>query len=290
MSIPTTEQILHDRVNLVRLVRRLAKAVAQPDWNAHAVDPWIGCQSMLQKLKYARKLLRNVETYNEMGLSSESYKHHKEMRNTIDRLEYAVNLANDRVAPMPHRPPPVLPTVPLPPPSARGLEPPQAPASSVTPISDAPENGLLLGPAEETLSSPEDPSPARSSSTLLFPDASVHSTASTPPTPAATTNLSSTSAHLQNSAAVQEELTAQLAQMARQLKANASHFSESLAADKAAMTDTDEKIAANYEVMKRERVRLRDHRGKSMGTTCLTLTSVFVVAIAFCVMFFVIRL
>jgi hypothetical protein len=44
------------------------------------------------------------------------------------------------------------------------------------------------------------------------------------------------------------------------------------------------------DVMKRERVRLRDHRGKALGTTCLTISSVkIVVAIAFLVMFFVIR-
>jgi len=42
--------------------------------------------------------------------------------------------------------------------------------------------------------------------------------------------------------------------------------------------------------MEREHVLLRDHRGKALGTTCLTISSVLVVvAIAFLVMFFVIR-
>ncbi len=92
------------------------------------------------------------------------------------------------------------------------------------------------------------------------------------------------------STALQEELSAQLAQMAGQLRRNAEHFSTALAADQAVLRNAEEKIGANYDVMKRERVRLRDHRGKSLGTTCLTITSVLVVAVAFLVMFFVLRL
>ena len=94
---------------------------------------------------------------------------------------------------------------------------------------------------------------------------------------------------LQHSTALQEELSAQLAQMAGQLRRNAEHFSTALAADQAVLRSAEEKIGTNYDVMKRERVRLRDHRGKSLGTTCLTITSVLVVAIAFLVMFFLLR-
>lgn len=94
---------------------------------------------------------------------------------------------------------------------------------------------------------------------------------------------------LQHGTALQEELSAQLAQMAGQLRRNAEHFSTALAADQAVLRSAEEKMGANYDVMKRERVRLRDHRGKSLGTTCLTITSVLVVAIAFLIMFFLIR-
>jgi hypothetical protein len=94
---------------------------------------------------------------------------------------------------------------------------------------------------------------------------------------------------LQHSTALQEELSAQLAQMAGQLRRNAEHFSKALAVDQAVLRDTEEKMSTNYDVMKRERVRLRDHRGKSIGTTCLTITSVFIVTVAFVVMFFVLR-
>jgi len=89
------------------------------------------------------------------------------------------------------------------------------------------------------------------------------------------------------STALQEELSAQLAQMAGELRRNAEHFSTALAADQAVLRSIEEKVGADYDVMKkRERVRLRDHRGKSFGTTCLTITSVLVVAVAFLVMFF----
>ncbi|KAH9028897.1 hypothetical protein EDB85DRAFT_1969160, partial [Lactarius pseudohatsudake] len=49
--------------------------------------------------------------------------------------------------------------------------------------------------------------------------------------------------------------------MAGQLRLNAQHVSGALAAG--------EKAGASLDVMKRERVRLRDHRGKALGTTCL---------------------
>jgi len=94
---------------------------------------------------------------------------------------------------------------------------------------------------------------------------------------------------LQHSTVLQEELSAQLAQMAGQLRRNAEHFSSALATDQAVLRNAEEKIVVNYDGMKRERVRLRDHRGRSIGTTCLTLTSVLVVTVAFVVMFFVLR-
>lgn len=77
--------------------------------------------------------------------------------------------------------------------------------------------------------------------------------------------------------------------MAGQLRRNAEHFSGALVADQAVLSAAEEKVGANLDVMKRERVRLRDHRGKALGTTCLTISSVLIVAIAFLVMFFVIR-
>lgn len=84
-------------------------------------------------------------------------------------------------------------------------------------------------------------------------------------------------------------MTDQLAQMASQLRKNAIHFGEALARDQAVLSDVDEKIGSNYDVMTKERVRLRDHRSKSWGTTWLTMASVLAVVVVFVAMFMVIR-
>ncbi|KAH9171169.1 hypothetical protein EDB89DRAFT_1178121 [Lactarius sanguifluus] len=87
-------------------------------------------------------------------------------------------------------------------------------------------------------------------------------------------------------ALLQEELAAQLTQMAGQLRRNAGHFSGALAADLGVLRAAEAKVGANLEVMGLEWVR--DHSGKTPGTTCPTISNV-VVAIAFLVTFFVIR-
>ncbi|KAH9168286.1 hypothetical protein EDB89DRAFT_2231941 [Lactarius sanguifluus] len=51
----------------------------------------------------------------------------------------------------------------------------------------------------------------------------------------------------------------------------------------------EEMVGANLEVANQVRMRVHDHRGKALGTTCLTISSVVIVAIAFLIMFFVIR-
>lgn len=144
---------------------------------------------------------------------------------------------------------------------------------------------LLLGSAEK-----DDPSLPREPSL----DAGAVSTSFLPPKIQVSPLVSTTDAApsqplLQHSTAVQEELSTQLAQMAGQLRRNAEHFSKALAADQAVLRDAEEKVGTNYDVMKRERLRLRDHRGKSIGTTCLTITSILVVTVAFVVMLFILR-
>ena len=144
---------------------------------------------------------------------------------------------------------------------------------------------LIFGSAEKESSSlPAKPSPDASAAetSLLSPGILV-------PPLATAADGAPAQALLQNSTAVQEELSVQLAQMAGQLRRNAERFSKALAVDQAVLHDAEEKIGTNYEVMKRERVRLRDHRGKSIGTTCLTITSVLVVTVAFVVMLFILR-
>lgn len=77
--------------------------------------------------------------------------------------------------------------------------------------------------------------------------------------------------------------------MATQLKKNAIHFSESLAQDQAVVTEAQEKLEGNHDIMKKERLRVRDLRGKTGSTTCLVITSVIAVFIAFVFMVLVIR-
>ena len=77
--------------------------------------------------------------------------------------------------------------------------------------------------------------------------------------------------------------------MATQLKRNAIHFSDSLGKDQAVVEDAQLKIEGNYDVMKKERLRARDLRGKSGSTTCLVVMSVVAVLVAFVIMVLVIR-
>ena len=101
--------------------------------------------------------------------------------------------------------------------------------------------------------------------------------------------IQSTPAFLETSTAVQDDLAEQLAKMAEQLKRNAMHFSEALEKDKGVLEGMDEKLDRNHDVLSKERVRLRDHRGKSWGTTWITILSLIVVTIGFFLTYFVIR-
>lgn len=92
-----------------------------------------------------------------------------------------------------------------------------------------------------------------------------------------------------STAAVHEELSAQLAQMASQLKRNAIHFSDTLARDQAVVEETTFKLESNFDSLHKERTRLRDHTGRGRKTTWLTIFSVLAVFVSFFVMFFIIR-
>lgn len=82
----------------------------------------------------------------------------------------------------------------------------------------------------------------------------------------------------------------QLAAMATQLKRNALHLAEKLETDKGVVEGAKAKIEQNYDVMTKERVRLRDHRSKSWGTTWLVMLSMVVAVVGFLLAFCVIRL
>ncbi|KAH9060265.1 hypothetical protein EDB87DRAFT_1822156 [Lactarius vividus] len=99
-------------------------------------------------------------------------------------------------------------------------------------------------------------------------------------------DAASASALLRNNTALQEGLAAQLAQIEGQLRRNTEHFSGPLAAYQGVLRVAEEKVGMNLDVMKRERVRLQDHRRKAPGTTCLTIASVIVITFWSCFLSF----
>ncbi|KAF7790066.1 hypothetical protein EIP86_001016 [Pleurotus ostreatoroseus] len=290
MSYQPSEQLLHDRVNLSRLLRRLEKTVVSQEWEEETRQPtratWIKTKGLLQ---YARKLLQNVEQ-NDFDASPSSAQRYHDLSTTIDKLEHQLQDTETRVTPKTVRPPPILPTIPLPLPSARGVVPqpveqPQprvgcSPSDDATGIPTIPTQDLLLSPSETI--EPILPAP-KSADSLLPP--SIPTLPKEEPSAAA-----AAPAFLQNSAALQEEMAEQLARMATQLKRNAIHFADSLEKDKAVVQDAQEKMERNYDGMTKERVRLRDHRSKSWGTTGIVILSLIVAVIGFFMTFFVIRM
>lgn len=94
---------------------------------------------------------------------------------------------------------------------------------------------------------------------------------------------------LQNSSALQQELSDQLAQMATQLKRNALHFSDTLVKDQAVVEETQQKLEGNFDTMQKERIRLRDHSGKSSSTTCLVFFVVVTATLLVVLMAYIIR-
>jgi hypothetical protein len=147
-----------------------------------------------------------------------------------------------------------------------------------------PLNELLLTPGDV----PAQPASVidATSSSFLAPSSSTSKAASAPQQSGQSKPAPS---FLQNSAAVQQELQDQLAQMATQLKRNALHFSNSLNADKALVEAAGEKIESNFDVLQKEWLRLRDRGLKARGQTCFVVFSLIAVVISFAFMVLLIR-
>ncbi|KAF7427856.1 hypothetical protein PC9H_007072 [Pleurotus ostreatus] len=255
------EQIKHDRINLARLVRRLEKSTATDEWSSGAeLSVWANTQDALQRVAFAKKLLRNVELYEDDSLSADG--RFEEIHTKLDRIEASLREVEKRFTPKRSRPKSILAQLPVPEMDA-GLD-------ESAPL--LPADDLLLPPSE----TPSFPSPIPTLLPTTAPPLASKSTAVAPK-------------FLHNTQALHEELSEQLAQMATQLKRNAVHFSESLAKDQAVVEDAQEKLEGNLGMMTKERVRLRDHRGKSGSTTCLVVLSLVTVCALFVLMFFVIR-
>ncbi|KAI0743650.1 hypothetical protein C8Q80DRAFT_1220591 [Daedaleopsis nitida] len=287
-----TEQAVHDRVNLARLVRRLEKTVETETWadepgGSTSTPAWIRTRGTLQRLRSVdNAMMRNASS---LRAASRRY---DDLRRTLDCLEKVVHEVDKRLAPVVSRPVPILPTIPPP------IYPVDVPFMTDEVQGDAetalPDPTATLLPAEESsavaahelLLTPSD------SRTLSRGPINLGETLLPPSLPAAAEKSSSqaTPAFMQNSAALQEELSAQLAQMATQLKRNAIHFAGALEKDKAVVLETQEKLERNHDVVSKERVRLRDHHSKSWSTTWITILSLLVVLVGFIMTFLVIRI
>ncbi|KDR78821.1 hypothetical protein GALMADRAFT_1272467 [Galerina marginata CBS 339.88] len=72
----------HDEISLVRLVRRLESSVANPDERKPTLvlqeeEVWLKVQRSLQKAKFARRLVRNIEANDFEPSSSRVTKRHQ---------------------------------------------------------------------------------------------------------------------------------------------------------------------------------------------------------------------
>jgi len=286
----------HDEINLIRLLRRLEKSVSnkeewQPTSSRSQPEIWLKTQSSLQKLKFARKLLKNVE-FEDMDQSPKRIKQLNDTKIKLDRIEVFLKDCEKQTKPEVAKPVPILPTLPVPELSSEPTPPPYSEIDK-SPGSPAEKRSPSISTAGLFISPPD---PSEFSPTLItsaIPSLLPVNAADTASTSAYTRASSATPIArkfgIGNSITVQEELSSQLELMAAQLKRNAIHFSTSLAKDQAVVEDAQQKLEGNYDVMTKERVRLRDHRGKSGSTTCMVLAIVALVLVLFILMVSIIR-
>ena len=179
-----------------------------------------------------------------------------------------------KCTPTPRRPPPILPLMPQP------VDEPEKVASEPPP--PLYEEGQMLDEKVE-YSATLEPTLSPYKELPITDDLLTSPSEKLPPS-------TSTSRRVPlSTAAVHEELSAQLAQMATQLKRNAIHFSDTLVRDQVVVEEASLKLESNYDSTLKEQTRLRDHSGKSRSTTWLTLFSITAVFVSFFVMFFIIR-
>ncbi|KZT62030.1 hypothetical protein CALCODRAFT_514400 [Calocera cornea HHB12733] len=261
----------HDRVNLFRLVRRLESPANQP--STSEADPyiaWLQARSQQQKVAHARSLWKNLA---EDGESSEL----GDLDGRIDKLEQLAAKICDEHPPPPAPKTTFLEHLPIskpviPPPAPSPPEIPSSPESE--PINTEHVEVPIIPAAIESSLLPAEPLLPEFSFIRQQPSQAVSQQ------PEAEFQLN----------AVQQELTEQLFNMGHQLKLNSIHFGERLAADANVVKDAEEKLVGNLDKMKAERFRLRDYSRTARGTTCLVISCILVVIIAWVMMFVVIRI
>ncbi|KAF8513138.1 hypothetical protein BU17DRAFT_95631 [Hysterangium stoloniferum] len=277
----STEQLKHDRINLVRLVKRLETSVTEARWTQVAdedrEEAWVNAQGMAQKIRYARKLLLNVDTYADLGLRESQtptqQRYLQNTRETLDRLDGIVDSIKQQLEPQIVPSTYFLSSLPLP--------------SAIEPKAERAEE--VEDPSQTSPEAMDIPSKSFPPSAVPDITADLLPAPSEPNLPSSSSQTG-TSSLLSASLQTHDELTEELARMTAQLKRNAQHFAESLEKDKGVVLSASETLEKNYDTMARERIRLKDHSGKSRGTTWLVIAAVVGVAIAFVFTFLVIRI
>ena len=155
----------------------------------------------------------------------------------------------------------------------------QLPATQIPDVA----HDLLLGPAEHS-----SPIQSLGNDSLQLPASVIEE--KHPPSEKQSGGDNSTSRFLSTSLKTQEEMSNQLADMAKQLKMNSLHFAETLARDRAVMEGAGEKLQGNLTRMQTERGRLKVHSLKSGSTTWIVMGAIITVIVAWIVMFLIIRI
>ncbi|KAJ7130137.1 hypothetical protein C8R44DRAFT_774941 [Mycena epipterygia] len=277
----------HDDINLRRLIRRLEKSASDSQWTTSADDTWIKVQGTLQTVKYARKLLGNVEL-DDVDPTPKSMQRYGDFKAKLDRIDAFMQGLEKRTAPKRTRPEPILPHLP-PPPEEPEPAPPQlqraSPPDAIAVPGEDPTSASL--PTDNLLFSVSDVARTSFSSSVSPPLTTL-----LPPSFPSATKSTTTAVEprlLQHSNARQRDMSDQMALMATQLKRNAMHFSELLANDQRVVEETEQKLEGNFGYMQKTRVRARDLRGKTGSTTCLVVLIILAVTFLFMLMVSLIR-
>lgn len=312
-----TTEIQHDEINLFRLVRRLEKSAQLSDtWED---DARAKARKELQKVKYARKLVKNVEGYERQTGSSEHMRRLNSVKSALDKIESVLKDTESKHTQPPRKgpslldqlPPPIEPVTPSESMNGDddeldGQTTPKAQSQRLpSPLDIPPTDNFLLSPAEElplglpssglvsalpalVSAAPFDgPPPYRS-----VPPASTTTTARETSSDLGLHNRKpqGAAASFESHNAVQTELSQQLEQMAAQLKRNALHFASALEKDRAVVEAAQGKVEGNLTFMETQRGRLKAFAGKSGGTTWITLGIVLCVLLLFILMVGFIRM
>ncbi|KAJ7031641.1 hypothetical protein C8F04DRAFT_1110124 [Mycena alexandri] len=277
---------LHDEINLRRLVRRLEKSASDSQWTTASDDTWIKVQGTLQKVKYARKLLGNVEL-EDVDPTPKSMQRYNDFRTKLDRIDAFMKELDKRTAPKQTRPAPLLPHIPTPPdepepaPAQQRASPPEA--ISVSGDEDSTSAALvtdnLLFSAGDGARSSFSSSVSPPLTTLLpasFPSATKSTTTALEP-------------RMQGSTASQREMGEQLSLMATQLKRNALYFSDLMEKDQRVIEETEVKLDGNFGYMQKTQTRMKGLREKTGSSTCMRMLIILVVTFLFMFMVSLIR-